>query len=46
MWVYYSQEGLDAKGETVTGSWKISSLWHLERDPSGAWQVANTIEHP
>ena len=46
MWVYYSQEGLDAKGETVTGSWNIPSLWRLERDPSGAWQVANIIEHP
>lgn len=46
MWVYYSQEGYNASGETVTGSWRIPSLWSLERDRSGVWQVANIIEHP
>ena len=46
MWVYYSHEGLNASGEMDTASLRIPSLWRLERDRSGAWQVANIIEHP
>ncbi len=45
MWVYYSQEGLDEKGEVTTGSWRIPSLWYLQPDEEGNWQVVNIKEH-
>lgn len=45
MWVYYSQEGLDANGEVTTGSWRIPSLWYLQPDEEGNWQVVHIKEH-
>ena len=45
MWVYYSQEGLDEKGEVTTGSWRIPSLWYLQPDEEGNWQVVHIKEH-
>ena len=45
MWVYYSQEGLDEKGEVTTGSWRIPSLWYLQPDETGQWQVVHIKEH-
>ena len=45
MWVYYSQEGLDKKGEVTTGSWRIPSLWYLQPDEEGNWQVVHIKEH-
>ncbi len=46
MWVYYSQEIFDGDGETVRGSWRIPSLWYLEKDENGIWQVTGIKEHP
>lgn len=46
MWVWYSQEGLDADGGTVTGSWDIPALWYLEKNDSGAWEVTRIKEQP
>ena len=46
MWVYYSQEGMDADGEVTTGSWRIPSLWYLQPDENGKWQVVHIKEHP
>ena len=45
MWVYYSQEGLDSDGEVTTGSWRIPSLWYLQPDEEGQWQVVYIKEH-
>ena len=45
MWVYYSQEGLDAAGEVTTGSWRIPSLWYLQPDEEGNWKVMHIKEH-
>lgn len=45
MWVYYSQEGLDEKGEVTTGSWRIPSLWYLQPDEEGNWKVVHIKEH-
>jgi hypothetical protein len=45
MWVYYSQEGLNEKGEVTTGSWRIPSLWYLQPDEEGNWQVVHIKEH-
>ena len=46
MWVYYSQEALDANGHTVSGSWRIPALWYLEKNEDGAWVVTHIKEHP
>ena len=46
IWIYYSQEALDEEGELVSGSWRIPSLWRLERDETGAWRVISIKEHP
>ena len=46
MWVWYSQAGLDADGNTVTGSWDIPALWTLEKTADGTWEVTHIKEHP
>ena len=46
IWIYYSQEALDEEGELVSGSWRIPSLWRLERDEKGTWRVISIKEHP
>lgn len=46
MWVYYSQEAYDAEGETICGSWRIPSLWYLEKNAAGEWEVVVIKEHP
>jgi len=46
LWVWYTQEGVDSEGNTVTGSWNIPSLWYLERNDEGIWEVKHIKEHP
>lgn len=46
MWVYYSQEAYDETGETICGSWRIPSLWYLEKNNAGEWEVVAIKEHP
>ncbi len=46
MWVFYSQEIYDPEGNVVRGSWRIPSLWYLEKDAAGEWQVVGIKEHP
>lgn len=46
MWVYYSKEAYDAQGQTLCGSWKIPSLWYLEKNETGQWKVVAIKEHP
>lgn len=46
MWVYYNQEGLTESGEVDTGSWRIYSLWYLDKDENGNWYVADIKEGP
>lgn len=46
MWVYYSREAYDAEGETICGSWRIPSLWYLEKNAAGEWEVVAIKEHP
>lgn len=46
LWVYYSRAGLDAEGKTTTGSWRIPSLWTVERNEHGVWVVTDIKEHP
>ncbi len=46
MWVYYSQEAFSEEGETLSGSWNILTLWTIERNEQGMWQVVSIKEHP
>ncbi len=46
MWVYYSREGKTADGSIAYGSWRIPSLWYLEKDAQGEWRVTYIKEHP
>ena len=46
MWVYYSQEAYDESGSTICGSWRIPSLWYLEKNAQGQWQIVGIKEHP
>ena len=46
MWVCYSQEGYDAAGNRKAGSWRVPSLWYLERALDGTWEVIYIKEHP
>ena len=46
MWVYYSQKTFDASGNTVSGSWRIPTLWRLEKNETGMWEVVHIKEHP
>lgn len=45
LWVYYSQEGINAEGETDYGSFGIPSLWKVEKDANGKWVVTEIKEH-
>lgn len=44
MWVYYSQEAVDEKGEVVTGAWRVPSLWYLDKNENGEWYVVDIKE--
>lgn len=44
LWVYYSSETFDHDGGTLCGSWRIPSLWRVERG-SGGWVVTAIKEH-
>jgi len=44
MWVYYSQEAVDEKGEVVTGAWRVPSLWYLDKNKNGEWYVVDIKE--
>ncbi len=46
MWVRYSQEAFNERGEKVSGSWNVLALWMIERDEQGVWQVVSIKEHP
>lgn len=46
IWVYYSSEAFDCDGNSVCGSWKIPSLWKVERNHTGEWVVVQIREHP
>lgn len=46
IWVFYSSETFNHDGSTACGSWRIPSLWKVERNESGAWVVVQIREHP
>ena len=46
IWVYYSSETFNHDGSTACGSWKVPSLWRVEKNESGEWIVVQIREHP
>lgn len=46
IWVYYSSETFHHDGSTARGSWRIPSLWKVERSDAGEWVVVEIHEHP
>ena len=46
IWVYYSSETFDLDGRSVCGSWRIPSLWKVEKNDTGEWVVVEIREHP
>jgi hypothetical protein len=45
IWVYYSSETFHHDGTTARGSWRVSSLWKVEKDDAGQWVVVQIREH-
>ena len=46
IWVYYSSETFNHDGSTACGSWRIPSLWKVEKNDNGEWVVVSIKEHP
>lgn len=46
MWVRYSQEALDEGGEKLGGNRNVLTLWTIELNEQGVWQVVSIKEHP
>ena len=46
IWVYYSSETFDHNGKSICGSWRIPSLWKVEKNEIGEWVVIDIREHP
>lgn len=46
VWVYYSYEVYDEKGDLASGSWKVPALWIFEKDEAGSWKLIYVKEHP
>ena len=45
MFVKYSQQAIGENGETVSGTWDIVSLWEIEKNADGNWNVIQITEH-
>ena len=46
IWVRYSSETFQPDGSIVCGSWRVPSLWRVEKDGSGEWGVVQIKERP
>lgn len=46
LWVFYSQSYKDPNGESISGSWKIPSLWEVAKDDTGNWMLVGTKQTP
>ena len=46
IWVFYSSETFRHDGSTTNGSWRIPSLWKVEKNDTGEWVVVQIREHP
>ena len=46
IWVFYSSETFRHDGSATNGSWRIPSLWKVEKNDTGEWVVVQIREHP
>lgn len=46
IWVYYTSKRFNYDGDLVSGSWRVPSLWRVEKNGSGEWVVVGIHEHP
>ena len=46
IWVNYSSETFNHDGSTACSSWRIPSLWKVEKNDTGEWVVVQIREHP
>ena len=46
IWVFYSSETFRHDGSTTNGSWRVPSLWKVEKNDVGEWVVVQIREHP
>ena len=46
IWVYYSSKTFNHDGSTAHGSWRIPSLWKVEKNDTSEWVVVQIREHP
>ena len=46
IWVYYSSETFDCNGKSICGSWRVPSLWKVEKNEAGEWKVVGIREQP
>ncbi len=46
LWVYYSKKGLDKNGNVDYASLEVVSLWKVEKNQNGTWEVTEIKEHP
>ena len=46
IWVFYTSETFSQDGSIVCGSWRIPSLWKVEKNDIGEWVVVQIREHP
>ena len=46
IWVFYSTKTFRHDGSTTNSSWRIPSLWKVEKNDVGEWVVVQIREHP
>lgn len=46
IWVFYSSETFRHDGSSTNGSWRIPSLWKVQKNDTGEWVVVDIFEHP
>ena len=46
IWVFYSSETFNHDGNMACGSWRVPSLWKVEKDDTGEWVGVQIREHP
>jgi len=46
IWVFYSSKTFNHDGDVVRSSYRIPSLWQVEKSDTGEWVVVHIKEHP
>ena len=44
LWVCFTHNAYDAKGELVSGSRDVLARWEIKKDGNGAWHVSSIME--